>query len=131
MYTRCPMLGAPADIDPGAAFLSAAQSPRAPGSVSITRTATGNVLSLHGEIDAATVAEFQRRADEHRTASAVPDVHVIDFTEATFVNSMAISLIVRLTASSRLAGRRPVMRGWSRQVRQVFDMVGLSEMFEW
>lgn len=99
--------------------------------MTVETSSVGAVLVLRGEIDAATVSEFRRRTDEISTGPAGPDVRVIDFTEATFVNSMAISLIVWATAAARHAGHRPIMRGYSRNVRQVFDMVGLSEMFQW
>lgn len=107
--------------------------PRAPGSLTLRRTADGAALHLSGEIDAAAVLEFERRqmAEDAGQEDVADLVHTVDVTDVTFINSTAIAFIVRQTESARRNGRRPLVRGASRRVRRVFDVVGLSAMFAW
>ncbi len=85
----------------------------------------GRVLHLDGEIDTATVDAFERGRDP-----ASPPVTVVAAENATFVNTAAVRLLVRVTSAHRAAGRRPVLLHPPRRVRQVLALTGVEELFE-
>lgn len=107
---------------------SSAPPPHAPGSVRLAVEDGGHVVHLVGDIDAATVAEFDRThvADDVRQRVVV----LVDAEAVTFLNSVGAGLLVRLTDPARRAGVRPKLRRPSRPVLQVLRVTGLDALFD-
>ena len=83
------------------------------------------VLHLSGEIDAATVAHFEREHD-----GTGPVVRIVDAGQATFLNSTGVGFLIRRTAAARKEGTPPLLRRPSRAVLQVLRLVGADGLFD-
>lgn len=81
------------------------------------------VLQLAGEIDAETVAAYQRRDRGSLQVAAV------DLGEVTFLSSSAVSFLIRQTQSIRDGGRLPVVCDVSRHAWRVLELLGATRLF--
>ena len=81
------------------------------------------VLQLVGEIDAETVAAYQRAAQEHAPVTAV------DLGAVTFLSSSAVSFLIRQTQPVRESGRLPALCDVSSPARRVLELLGATRLF--
>jgi anti-sigma B factor antagonist len=88
----------------------------------------GVVLSLHGELDVATVRELARKVDV--VVAAAPAVCIVDLAELRFVDSKGLHAI--LEANRRLRGwcEGVVFQGLRPNVRKVMDLVGITPLLD-
>ena len=107
---------------------SSAPPPHAPGSVRFSVEDGGDVVLLVGDIDTATVAEFDRTHSRGNGRERL--VVLVDAEAVTFLNSVGAGLLLRLTDSARRAGLRPKLRRPSRPVLQVLRVTGLDALFD-
>ena len=104
-----------------------AAPPHPPGAVRLERTDRGPVLHLLGEVDAGTVAWWER----DRPAPGSPDAVVaVDASAATFLSSAGVAMLLRETEAHRAVGGRPELRSPSRAVLQVLRLTGMVELFD-
>lgn len=96
------------------------------GSVTIEHEAGGRrVLCLSGDVDSATVAEFERRQGRFPVV-----VHAIDAGAVSFLSSAGLAVMVRCCAEAAAAvGRRPVLRAASAPVDQLLRAAGIESYF--
>jgi len=102
--------------------------PHPPGAVRLEPGTGGLVLYLEGQVDAATVARWDRdrpTADGRLQGAVV----AVDASAAAFLNSAGVALLVRETESHRRAGGRPELRNPSRAVLQVLRLTGVVGLF--
>lgn len=111
----------PVPLRPGSASLEANMSPHPgrlrpfPGSITIEHEAGGRrVLCLSGDVDSATVAEY-----ESRQGSMLVVVDVIDAGAVTFLGSAGLGVMVRCAEASVAVGRLPVLRAASGTVERL------------
>ena len=83
------------------------------------------VLCLNGEIDTATVAEY----DDRSAGRAGAPPAVIDASGVTFLDARGLRLLVRQARAANGSGCRPVLRRPTRVVRRVIDVTGTEELF--
>ncbi|WP_166509495.1 STAS domain-containing protein [Blastococcus sp. TF02-8] len=86
----------------------------------------GPVLHLAGEIDIATVMAYE----DHRDPSADGGVVAVDCSQVTFFSSTGLRLVLGMTQRMRDGGERPLVRGAPRTVLRVFELTGLSTIFD-
>ncbi len=103
--------------------------PHPPGRIWIDVEGEGSVLHLHGEIDAATVAAFQDQSERDTTPTTRLPIVAVDAHAVTFLNSSAVTFLVRQIQRSADPGRQPVLRRPSRVVRQVLALTGVLALF--
>lgn len=94
------------------------------GNLCVELEADGPVLWLRGEVDAAVVADFERR-----WAASPPPLVAIDAGEATFVDSSAVALLLRWGRAASVLGSTAVLRRSSPRLDRVLDLMGLSSVF--
>lgn len=94
------------------------------GSITVEIQDGDAVVRLVGEIDAETVAAYQRIHSAGTDA-----VTAVDLTEVRFLSSSAVSYLIRRTQSVRDRGRLPVLRGVSAPARRVLELTGAWELF--
>ena len=107
---------------------SSAPPPHAQGSIRFGVEDGGDVVHLSGEIDAATVAEFERTHSPQDGRRRL--VLLIDAEAVTFLNSVGTGLLIRLTDPARKAGLRPKLRRPSKPVVQILRVTGLDSLFD-
>lgn len=93
------------------------------GSISVEIRDGGAVLRLVGEVDAETVAAYERIHGPGETVVAV------DLTEVRFLSSSAVSFLVRRTRAVRDHGQLPVLCGVSAHARRVLELIGAIGLF--
>ncbi len=101
--------------------------PHPPGAVRLESADGGLVLHLLGEVDAGTVASWDR---DRRAAGPQDAVVAVDASAATFLSSAGVALLLRETEAHRAAGGRPELRSPSRAVLQVLRLTGMVELFD-
>lgn len=94
------------------------------GCITVETRAGAGVLRLVGEIDAETVAAYER---EH--VPVVDDVVAVDLTEVRFLSSSAVAFLVRSTRPLRDRGQLPALCGASVPARRVLEWTGALELF--
>lgn len=95
------------------------------GTITIEHEAGGRrVLCLSGDVDSATVAEFDSRQGRLTVL-----VDAIDAGAVSFLSSAGLAVMVRCTEAAVAAGRRPVMRAASAPVHQLLRAAGLETFF--
>jgi anti-anti-sigma factor len=82
------------------------------------------VLCLSGDIDSATVAEFEGRQGRLPIV-----VDAIDAGAVTFLGSAGLSVMVRCAEVAAAAGGRPVLRAASDPVEVLLRAAGLESYF--
>ena len=89
------------------------------------------VLHLRGEVDAATVARWERDRPSPGTDGTAHGVVVaVDASAAPFLNSAGVALLVRETDAHRRAGGRPELRNPSRTVLQALRLTVMADLFD-
>lgn len=94
------------------------------GCITVETRAGAFVLRLTGEIDAETVAAYERDR-----AAVVEAVAAVDLSEVRFLSSSAVSFLIRQTQSVRDRGRLPSLLGVSVPARRVLEWIGAIELF--
>jgi anti-anti-sigma factor len=93
------------------------------GSITVVDQDGVRVLRLAGEIDAETVAAYQR-------AGASPErVDAVDLAEVTFLSSSAVSFLIRQTKPIREGGELPAITAVSVHARRVLELLGATALF--
>ena len=96
-----------------------------PGSLTIEHEPGGfRVLCLSGDIDSATVAEF-----EGRLGRLPGVVDAIDAGAVTFLGSAGLTVMVRYSEAAAAAGRLPALRAASDPVERLLHAAGVESYF--
>lgn len=82
------------------------------------------MIRLIGEIDAETVAAYQR---DHSPVTEI--VTAVDLTEVRFLSSSAVAFLIRHTQPVRDRGELPLLLGVSAPARRVLELIGAIELF--
>ena len=82
------------------------------------------MLRLAGEVDAETVAAYQR---DHPSVGQM--VAAVDMSEVSFLSSSAVSFVIRQTQPVRDHGQLPALRGVSAPARRVLELIGVIGLF--
>jgi anti-anti-sigma factor len=93
------------------------------GSISVVDRDGVLVLHLAGEVDAETVAAYQR------AGSAPAPVAAVDLGEVGFLSSSAVSFLIRQTKPIREGGELPAIRAVSVHARRVLELLGATALF--
>jgi anti-anti-sigma regulatory factor len=95
------------------------------GSITIEREAGGlRVLCLSGDVDSATVADYEKRQGGLSVM-----VDVIDAGAVTFLGSAGLSVMVRCAEAAAAVGRLPVLRAASGPVERLLHLAGATNFF--
>lgn len=94
------------------------------GCITVETRAGASLLRMVGEIDAETVAAFQR---DH--APIMETVAAVDLSEVRFLSSSAVSFLIGQTRSVRDRGQLPALCGVSAPARRVLELIGAIELF--
>jgi anti-anti-sigma factor len=108
--------------------MSASSPLRPPGGIRLRTEGGRCVLELCGEVDTAVATAFQ--ADAGVLLQHPPLIDVVDTADVTFLNSVGMRLLLRLTEPARAAGRRPQLRRPSRATLQLLRLTHLDELFD-
>ena len=84
------------------------------------------VLALHGELDLAAAPQLRASVDDVAAGRAL----VIDFSEATFIDSAVLKELLRARAELSARDVRLVLAGVPPPVRRLLDLTRTSELFE-
>lgn len=87
--------------------------------------ATVQILSVKGAITVSTSAAFQNAI----TAATAPRL-IIDLTEVSSLDSMAIGTLVRALVSCNKSGRKLVLVGLNYRVKNILQITGVDPLFE-
>lgn len=98
------------------------------GSITVVDRDGVRVLQLAGEIDAETVAAYQRVGSPPTPVGAV-DLGAVDLGEVTFLSSSAVSFLIRATQPMREHGHLPSIRTVSHHARRVLELLGATQLF--
>lgn len=93
------------------------------GSITVVDQNGVPALRLVGEIDAETVAAYDR------ARSSLAQVTVVDLSEVTFLSSSAVSFLIRQTQPIRAQGELPAIGGVSVHARRVLELLGATRLF--
>ncbi|MFW3168709.1 STAS domain-containing protein [Geodermatophilus sp. CPCC 206100] len=93
------------------------------GSFEVVREHGGPVLHLSGDIDAPLVQRMESAGVDERDLVAV---HV---GSLAYIDSMALSMLVRWAQHADREGRPAVIRQPTSRFRQVLELTGLSPLF--
>jgi len=89
----------------------------------------GSTVELDGEIDAATVGLMKQKIAE--AISANPGGRVtIDMTDVTFLDSTGLGALVSALRQARDGGGDITITNAAPNIRKVFDITGLAQVFE-
>jgi anti-anti-sigma factor len=102
---------------------------RPPAAYSIAEGRSGDrvtVLALRGELDLAAAPRLRARVDEVAAGRAL----VIDFSEATFIDSAVLKELLRARAELSARDVRLVLAAVPPPVRRLLDLTRTSELFE-
>lgn len=114
----------------GSASDSEAGGALAPAEISVTTRAgqAGWIVAVRGEVDIAASPELRRQL-ERLTDDEEPIV--VDVSEMSFIDSSGLGVLVEVLKRRREAGAGPVtLRGMQEPVRRVFEITGLTDLFE-
>jgi anti-anti-sigma factor len=96
-----------------------------PGSLTIEHEPGGKrVLYLSGDVDSATVAEFEARQGRLPVV-----VDALDAGAVSFLGSAGLAVMVRYAEAAAAAGRAPVLRAASGQVDRLLSVAGMGTYF--
>ena len=87
--------------------------------------ATVQIISVKGAITFASSPAFQ----DALTAATAPRL-IVDFTEVSSLDSMAIGTLVRAFVSCHKAGRKLVLVGLNYRVKNILQITGVDPLFE-
>ena len=101
---------------------------RPPAAYSIAEGRSGDrvtVLALRGELDIAAAPQLRTSVDEVAAGALV-----IDFSEATFIDSAVLKELLRARAELSAREVRLLLAGVPPPVRRLLDLTRTSELFE-
>ncbi len=90
-------------------------------------------IALEGRLDATTVAQLEKALDlalEALTGSSPKAALLIDMQGLTYVSSSGLRVLLSTRATTRRREIRLILCTLSLHVREVFDLVGFSALFE-
>ncbi len=93
--------------------------------VTVSEGGGAKILALHGDLDATGDAALTGAYAE-ATANGTGAV-VLDFSEAGYINSTGIAVIVGLLAQARTQGVAIAARGLSDHYREIFEITRLAD----
>ena len=82
-------------------------------------------ITLRGDLDLSNCLRLPETVREHAT----PAVIVIDLAGVDFCDSSGLGVLVQLHKAAEREGRRLVLRAPTLNVRRLFDVAGLSDVF--
>ena len=109
------------------AALAVNMPPDPPFDIGVDRTDDVAILVVTGELSIATAPRFDAAATKALKDS--PRAVVVDLTGSSFVDSIAIGVLLRVAHSTREAGGR-LLVACSRQARRVFETAGLTSRLD-
>jgi anti-sigma B factor antagonist len=86
----------------------------------------GELVSFHGELDAASAPDLTARLDE--VVAMRRGALVIDLCDCHFIDSLGIAVVVRASKQMRSEGRPVAVATSSSQVRRVLSLTGADEL---
>jgi anti-sigma B factor antagonist len=87
--------------------------------------ATVQIISVKGSITFSTAPQFQ----EALTGATAPRL-IVDLSETTSLDSMAVGTLVRAYVSCQKAGRKLVLVGLNYRVKNILQITGVDPLFE-
>jgi anti-sigma B factor antagonist len=101
-----------------------------PLTIDIQAEGSGSIrLALQGDLDLATAPVLAQRIAV--ACQANPAEILLDFTGVTFCDSSGIRECILASEKCAASGIKMKMLGAGEQVSRVFEIVGLSDRFEW
>jgi anti-anti-sigma factor len=94
--------------------------------VGAERTGTKALVTVEGELDIATLPEFEQAITRMRAQGL--ERLVIDLRELTFLDSMSIELLLRLHGELTATGAELVVVRGPRAVNRIFDLMELERV---
>ena len=89
---------------------------------------TACVLTVRGDIDLASAADFERSL---RTAlEGSPSSVTVDLAALTFIDSSGLRVLVSVSKEAQSRGATLGLRNVPRHAQRVLDITGLSEWFD-
>jgi anti-anti-sigma factor len=85
----------------------------------------GGVLELHGDVNSS--AEQAMMAGYEQAVAAGPADVTLDFSDADYINSTGIAVIVGLLAQARTQGVEVKAIGLSDHYREIFEITRLAD----
>ncbi len=85
------------------------------------------VIELHGDVSADGDAAIK---EAYREASAEGGVVLFDLSDAQYINTSGISVLISVAMTAKQAGVTVVVAGASPHYRKVFDLVRFSSFVE-
>ncbi|MCU0754780.1 MAG: STAS domain-containing protein [Xanthomonadales bacterium] len=92
-----------------------------------TREADVIVLLLNGRIDTSTAADLEAAAEPHMRG---PSQLLVDLGGIQYVSSAGLRIFLMMAKKLKIAKGRLVLCAMSQAVREVFDLAGLSRIFD-
>ncbi|HLW45728.1 MAG TPA: STAS domain-containing protein [Acidimicrobiales bacterium] len=103
------------------------------GAATVVQMPGAVVLQLHGNIDRtatdALTTAYERGVAEQSGDGGRARV-VLDFTDADYINSSGIAIVVSVLARARGEGRAVAATGLTEHYRHIFDITRLSDFME-
>ena len=93
------------------------------GCITVLDEGGSRVLRLAGEIDAETVAGYER------ARPSLAEIAAVDLSDVAFLSSSAVSFLIRQTRSVRERGQLPAVVGVSAHARRVLELLGATGLF--
>lgn len=87
------------------------------------------VLELHGNVDRSATDELSA-AYERACLDGSPARVVLDFSDADYINSSGIALVVSILARARSEGRGVAAIGLTEHYRHIFEITRLSDFID-
>jgi anti-sigma B factor antagonist len=94
--------------------------------VSADRIGAGALVEIEGELDIATLPEFERAVTRVRSQDL--ERLVIDLRKLSFLDSMSIELLLRLHGELTASGASLVVVRGPRAVNRIFDLMELDRV---
>jgi anti-anti-sigma factor len=96
--------------------------------LSTEQRADGAVVRLAGELDLSQADSFSQELE--RAEETQPDVLVVDLRGVSFMDSTGLRLLLAALRRAEPAGRRLVLVRGQEQVRELFRVARLNDVFE-
>lgn len=86
------------------------------------------ILEVTGNLDSNTAPEMSQEVEQHLEAQT-KDL-VIDFSNVDYISSAGLRVIIKANHILSAANNKVILCGLKDYVREVFDMAGLSNIFD-
>ncbi len=86
------------------------------------------ILKMIGELDALVAPQLKEKMEKGFEEGKVK--YIIDFTEVIHINSLAMGILRGQLKSAKEAGGDVKLSGMNEHIRDIFEMIGLDELFE-